>query len=54
MKKELNAFNLTFRGLTREKLLAETGRLKIIITVNAELIVLANEIKRYREFINSN
>ncbi|MEK6697991.1 MAG: WecB/TagA/CpsF family glycosyltransferase [Nitrospirota bacterium] len=45
---------LEFKGLTREVLLREEGFLKIIVTVNAELIVLANEDERFKRLINAN
>jgi len=54
MKKDLKLFNLTFRGLTKERLFEDTGKLKIVITVNSEIIVFANENKKFKNLINSN
>lgn len=45
---------LQIRGLTRKVVLAEQDRLKIIVTLNAELIVKANRNSRFREIVNSN
>jgi N-acetylglucosaminyldiphosphoundecaprenol N-acetyl-beta-D-mannosaminyltransferase len=46
--------NLDFRGLRREELLRDDGRLKLIVTVNAEIIVEANRDKRFANIINKN
>lgn len=46
--------NLVFRGLEREDLLRDHGRLKVIITVNAEIIVEANRNPKLAEIINDN
>jgi N-acetylglucosaminyldiphosphoundecaprenol N-acetyl-beta-D-mannosaminyltransferase len=46
--------NLKFRGLRREELLKDDGRLKLIVTVNAEIIVEANRDKRLSNIINDN
>ena len=46
--------NLTFRGLQRETLLRDDGRLKAIITVNAEIIVEANRNPKLAAIINNN
>ncbi len=46
--------NLIFRGLTREILLNESSELKIIVTVNAEFIVLANKDEAFRKIICEN
>ncbi len=46
--------NLVFRGLRRRDLLRDDGRLKAIITVNAEIIVEANRNSRLAAFINNN
>ena len=46
--------NLEFRGLRREELLQDEGRLKLIVTVNAEIIVEANRDKRFAKLISNN
>ena len=46
--------NLLFRGLRRRDLLRDDGRLKSIITVNAEIIVEANRNPRLAAFIDKN
>lgn len=46
--------NLTFGGLRREKILEETGSLKLIVTVNAEIIVEANRNPNLARAINAN
>jgi N-acetylglucosaminyldiphosphoundecaprenol N-acetyl-beta-D-mannosaminyltransferase len=43
---------IVFRGLTRDSLFTHDGRLKHIVTINAEGIVLANENPRFREVVN--
>jgi N-acetylglucosaminyldiphosphoundecaprenol N-acetyl-beta-D-mannosaminyltransferase len=44
--------NLTFRGLRRKDLLRDDGELKAIVTVNAEIIVEANQNPKLAEIIN--
>jgi N-acetylglucosaminyldiphosphoundecaprenol N-acetyl-beta-D-mannosaminyltransferase len=46
--------NLTFRGLRREDLLRENEELKLIVTVNAEIIETANRDPHLAEIINRN
>lgn len=46
--------NLVFSGLTRESLLRDSPKLKIVVTVNAEFIVLANEDETFRKIICDN
>lgn len=46
--------NLCFRGLRREDLLRDDGRMKFIVTVNAEIIVQANRDPVLAEIINRN
>jgi len=46
--------NLEFRGLTKDILLEETEKLKIICTVNAEYIVHANRDQVLRKYICDN
>jgi N-acetylglucosaminyldiphosphoundecaprenol N-acetyl-beta-D-mannosaminyltransferase len=46
--------NLYFRGLRREDLLRDDGQLKLIVTVNAEIIVQANGDPILAEIINRN
>ena len=46
--------NIEFRGLNREVLLREEDDLKIICTVNAEYIVLANRDPAFRQFLCDN
>lgn len=46
--------NLSFRGLRRKELLQDDGRLKLIVTVNAEIIVEANRDKRFASIISEN
>lgn len=46
--------NLMFRGLTRRILLGESHKMKIVVTVNAEFIVLANEDENFKQIINDN
>jgi N-acetylglucosaminyldiphosphoundecaprenol N-acetyl-beta-D-mannosaminyltransferase len=45
---------ITFRGLLKSDLLTEDTALKVIIPVNAELIVLANQNERFRGIVNAN
>jgi N-acetylglucosaminyldiphosphoundecaprenol N-acetyl-beta-D-mannosaminyltransferase len=57
MESSIKAFNITFKGLTKDfilSLLKKTNTLNIITPVNAELIVLANENERFREILNKN
>jgi N-acetylglucosaminyldiphosphoundecaprenol N-acetyl-beta-D-mannosaminyltransferase len=50
----INFANIIFKGLS-EKSILQIGRpFKIIITVNAEFIVLANENKKFKKIINDN
>jgi len=46
--------NLIFKGLTKEFILQENNDLKIIVTVNSEFIVKANENERFKKIINDN
>lgn len=46
--------NLIFKGLTKEIVLKEEEFLKIIVTVNAEFIVKAQNNSRFKNIINSN
>jgi N-acetylglucosaminyldiphosphoundecaprenol N-acetyl-beta-D-mannosaminyltransferase len=46
--------NLTFRGLRKEDLLRDDGRLKVIVTVNAEIIDQANRDPKLARIINEN
>lgn len=46
--------NLTFSGLHRNDLLQDSGRLKLIITVNAEAIVEANRNPHFARIISEN
>lgn len=50
----LNFAGLEFRGLTRDVLFVPQESLKVIITVNAEFIVLAHEDERFRNIVNQN
>lgn len=45
---------LAFRGLSKDILFQQSAALKLIVTVNAELIVIANESERLRTIINGN
>ena len=55
MKKRETVFaDLTFRGLTKDILLKEEHSLKVIVTVNAEFIVMAHKNDRFRKIINDN
>lgn len=51
---KIDFMNLAFRGLTKESLLTESSSLKIIVTVNAEFIVLANEDENFKRIICEN
>lgn len=51
---KINFMNLVFRGLTRDGLLRESSALKIVVTVNAEYIVLANEDETFKKIICDN
>ena len=46
--------NLTFRGLHRKGILQPSEHLKLIVTVNAEIIVEANRNPRFAKIINEN
>lgn len=46
--------NLTFRGLRREQLLRDEPELKIVVTVNAEIIFAANHDPVLADIINRN
>lgn len=46
--------NLAFRGLHREDLLRDDGSTKLIVTVNAEIIVSANRNPKLAKIINAN
>lgn len=48
----LNFANLAFHGLHRDDLLRDDGTLKVIVTVNAEIIVQANQDSRLAGIIN--
>lgn len=50
----INFSNLTFKGLTKKILLYPSSKPKIIVTVNAEFIVRANQNPRFRRLINRN
>jgi N-acetylglucosaminyldiphosphoundecaprenol N-acetyl-beta-D-mannosaminyltransferase len=52
---EVKAFNVTFNCLTKKDLfsLLMTDRLRMIATVNAEFIVLANEDERFKRILDS-
>ncbi len=45
--------NVEFRGLKKEDLLEDIGQIKFIATMNAELIVRANEDERFRKIIKN-
>jgi N-acetylglucosaminyldiphosphoundecaprenol N-acetyl-beta-D-mannosaminyltransferase len=51
---EIKAFNLTFKGLTKDILMSKMDgiKLNILIPVNAELIVLANENNKFKRVLN--
>jgi N-acetylglucosaminyldiphosphoundecaprenol N-acetyl-beta-D-mannosaminyltransferase len=51
---KINFMNLEFRGLTKDALLNEVAELKIVVTVNAEFIVLANEDDAFKKIICDN
>lgn len=51
---KINFMNLVFRGLTRDSLLRESSGLKIVVTVNAEFIVSANEDDAFKKIICEN
>ena len=46
--------NLTFRGTRREEILRDDGLYRLIVTVNAEIIVQANREPHLAEIINNN
>jgi len=55
--KTITAFNIIFKGLKKDfifSLLEGKEGLNVITTVNAEFIVLANEIERFRTILNKN
>jgi len=57
MGSSIKAFNIIFKGLKKDfilSLLESKKDLNVIITVNAEFIVLANEIERFRRILNEN
>jgi len=50
---QLSIFGLTFRGLTLDQIMARTGVCRLIVTVNADFIVRANEgDERFATIIN--
>lgn len=51
---KINFMNLVFRGLTKGSLLNETPDMKLVVTVNAEFIVLANEDEEFKRIICDN
>lgn len=51
---KLRFANLIFRGLSRRDLLRDQPGLRQIVTVNAEIIVLANRDRKLRKIINRN
>jgi len=51
---EINFMNLTFKGLTRKALLEDNQGFKIVVTVNAEFIVLANQDPAFKKIICDN
>lgn len=51
---EIKFANLYFKGLKKEELLKEEGHLKIIVTVNSEFIVKANNDHEFKNIINNN
>jgi len=53
----IKAFNIVFRGLKKEFVLSflkKENEFNVIIPVNAELIILANESEKFRNIINRN
>lgn len=51
---KIHFMNLVFRGLTKDCLFRESSELKIVVTVNAEFIVLANEDEKFKSIICDN
>jgi N-acetylglucosaminyldiphosphoundecaprenol N-acetyl-beta-D-mannosaminyltransferase len=51
---EISFMNLVFRGLSREVLLRDSPEMKIVVTVNAEFVVLANEDDIFKKIICDN
>jgi len=57
IESNIKAFNITFKGLNKNfilSLLESSKKLNIVVTVNAELIVLANENKKFMDILNKN
>jgi N-acetylglucosaminyldiphosphoundecaprenol N-acetyl-beta-D-mannosaminyltransferase len=52
----IKAFNINFNGLTKDFILSllDSKKLNVVITVNAEFIVLANENKRFMDILSKN
>jgi len=52
--KVIEAFNLKFTGLGKEEILQKIreGYFQVVLTINAEFIVLANENQRFKEVLN--
>jgi N-acetylglucosaminyldiphosphoundecaprenol N-acetyl-beta-D-mannosaminyltransferase len=52
----IKAFNINFNGLTKDFILSllDSKKLNVVIPVNAELIVLANENKKFMDILNKN
>jgi N-acetylglucosaminyldiphosphoundecaprenol N-acetyl-beta-D-mannosaminyltransferase len=52
----IKAFNINLNGLTKDFILSllDSKKLNVIIPVNAELIVLANENKKFMDILNKN
>ncbi len=52
----IKAFNINFNGLTKDFILSllDSKKLNVILTVNAEFIVLANENKKFMGILNKN
>ena len=46
--------NLVFRGIHRDEILRDDGLYRLIVTVNAEIIVQANRKPMLAEIINNN
>jgi N-acetylglucosaminyldiphosphoundecaprenol N-acetyl-beta-D-mannosaminyltransferase len=53
-REHLRFANLTFRGLHRDDILRDDGDMKLIVTVNAEIIVQANHDQEFAGIINRN
>jgi len=57
MGSEIKAFNISFKALRKRdifSLLEYNEKLHIVITVNAEFIVLANENEKFKRILNAN